>query len=405
MMMHSTCIWACLAILASLPALAISAQQIMKPASASDEVLRSAEVLQGALWTDSGNCEVDEEVPRNSQCLLQKKAESLDTASRKVLGGQRVEVGVGSGNSKLAFIPTQGKAGMLSAALVDEVCSEDFYSPSQLETDFHEHAIAWTQDKIGLCSHLGQSAKQWLDQNKAGILTGETTSVFSRLCKKDYPVQLLEPLAGILRDPRFICNDTSEFMLYSIEWLLLADGEVRRAGSVPSKHLFFDAGGSHFSDALSFFTSTYQQRGIVFDRIYAWEAKNQTYENYWIDVPAEVRQFWEPRVTFYNGVPVTAETGDQNNPVERVYELCSPDDFCAFKLDIDTPLVELALAQQLLHSPHKTAASLDELFFEHHVEGLMEDYGWKYSTNGTYLDSYNLFSALRHIGVRAHSWI
>jgi len=91
--MHSTCIWACLAILASLPALAISAQQIMKPASASDEVLRSAEVLQGALWTDSGNCEVDEEVPRNSQCLLQKKAESLDTASRKVLGGQRVHPG------------------------------------------------------------------------------------------------------------------------------------------------------------------------------------------------------------------------------------------------------------------------------------------------------------------------
>ncbi|CAE8619617.1 unnamed protein product [Polarella glacialis] len=402
MIMHSTCIWACLALLASLPEFAISAQQITKPASASDGVLRSADVLQGALWTDSGNCEVDDEVLRNSQCLLQKKAESLDTASRKVLGGQRVEAGVRIGTRDWS---AHGKAGMLKAALVDEVCSEDFYQPSQLETDFHEHAIAWTQDQIGLCSHLGQSATQWIDQNKAGILTGENTSVFSRLCKKGYPVQLLEPLAGILRDPRFICNDTSMFMLLSIEWLVLADGEVRRTGSVPSKHLFFDAGGSHFSDAMRFFTSAYQQRGIVFDRIYAWEAKNQTYENYWIDVPAEVRQFWEPRVTFYNGVPVSAEPGNQNNPVERVYELCSPDDFCAFKLDIDTPLVELAITQQLLNSPHKTAASLDEFFFEHHVNGLMEHFGWEGCTNGTFLDSYNLFSALRHMGVRAHSWI
>ncbi|CAE8630843.1 unnamed protein product [Polarella glacialis] len=322
---------------------------------------------------------------RGPQILMQKSSQAQKTSSRS------------------AFVPTQGFVGSLSAAL-DEVCTEDYYQPSDFEAQFHTNALAWTRDEKELCEKLGQPAKQWMDQNKAGRLTD--ASVFSRLCKKGHAVQLIEPLAGILRDPRFLCPGFEPSLEFSIEWLVLADDKVLPRPD--SKRLFFDAGGSHFMDAMHFFTSAYQQRGVLFDHAFVWEAEKQGQEAYWSGVPVEVRQFWEPRVTFYDGVPVSAEPGDQNNPVERIYELCGPDDFCAFKLDIDTPSVELAIVQQLISSPKKTAKSLNELFFEHHVHGLMQKYGWAGAgpgINGTFLDSYDLFSKLRRIGVRAHSWI
>jgi len=83
---------------------------------------------------------------------------------------------------------------------------------------------------------------------------------------------------------------------------------------------------------------------------------------------------------------------------------CRPDDFCAFKLDIDTPWVEVPLVRQLLKSP-AIAQVLDEFFFEHHVHGLMQEQGWGENVNGTFADSYEMFAHLRRMGVRAHSWI
>jgi len=241
---------------------------------------------------------------------------------------------------------------------------------------------------------------------KLGMDTG--SSKFSRLCKQGHSMQLIEPLAGILRDPRFLCPDASPEMEFSIDWLVLADvGSVRLAPE--SKRYLFDAGGTRFMDAMNFFTSKYLERGIVFDHVYVWEAVPQGAEAYWADTPAETRAFWEPRLTFYDGVPVTADPADQqNNPVNRIHQLCADRDFCAFKLDIDTPSVELPIVQQFIAQPDATRASLDELFFEHHVHGLMQNYGWGFdegAVDGTFADSYGLFTKLRQLGVRAHSWI
>jgi len=74
-------------------------------------------------------------------------------------------------------------------------------------------------------------------------------------------------------------------------------------------------------------------------------------------------------------------------------------------LDIDTPSIELPLVQQLLDAPQQTGDTLDEFFFEHHVEGLMQYFGWYLDVNGTFAHSYDMFSSLREMGVRAHSWI
>jgi len=88
-------------------------------------------------------------------------------------------------------------------------------------------------------------------------------------------------------------------------------------------------------DAMNFFTSKYQERGIVFDHIYVWEAVYQSVEAYWDGTPQATQAFWEPRLSFFNGVPVSADLADKtNNPVNRIHQLCKVKDFCAFKLTL-----------------------------------------------------------------------
>jgi len=161
-------------------------------------------------------------------------------------------------------------------------------------------------------------------------------------------------------------------LLFSIDWLVLADD--KSVGLAPdSKRYFFDAGGTRFMDAMHFFTSKYQERGIVFDHIYVWEAVHQTVEAYWAGTPPTTRAFWEPRLSFFNGVPVTADLADMtNNPVNRIHQLCGVKDFCAFKLDIDTPSVELQIVQQLLASP-TLGEVLDEVCKDSESRALIMD--------------------------------
>jgi len=311
-------------------------------------------------------------------------------------------------NEHMRFVPTQGEGGRLSATEEDfknQVCKSNKYTPSPLEDEFRENINAWTQNKETpeLCIRMGTKANSWISQNR-----GETPAsgkIFSKLCKEGHYPQLIEPLAGILRDPRFPCQGIGYELEFSIDWLLMADESALSESQLHGKKFFFDAGGTHFSDATKFFASYYEKRGILFDHIYVWEANKQKEEAYWKGVEADVRAKWEPRVTFYNGVPVSAEPGHEHNVVERIYKICGKDNFCAFKLDIDTPSVELPLIQQLLAQPKQTSVALDELFFEHHVHGTMQYYGWKNKVNGTFADSIDIFTKLRQMGVRSHSWI
>lgn len=281
-----------------------------------------------------------------------------------------------------------------SSVADEKPCMENKYMPSELENQWSQNVINWTDDH---CTHMTEEvANLWINQNNNG---GFDPKIFSTVCRKGAVPQFIEPIAGILRDPRAGCGEEWA-KLMSVDWLVFPSREVLTLGA---KARFYDAGASRFGEGLQFFLKTYRDHGIVFDEVYAWEYSEVGQESFWDGVEAETRAFWEPRVTFYDGIGVNAEKDSEHNPVSRIFKSCEPDDFCAFKLDIDTPGIELPLVQQILES-NETRVKLDEFFFEHHVHGVMQR-SWKEKVNGTFADSYKIFNKLRQIGVRAHSWV
>jgi len=298
----------------------------------------------------------------------------------------------------------------ISTTLNDESeCVDDFYQGSSVERRWKENANAWTVGQKMLCLNLKDTlGRGWNDQ-----ITGKTSArtTFSKLCKKSEKPQILEPLVGLLRSPRFLCgaawNPSKDFAhLMDVDFLVLADSNSANLAS-DAKRIFFYAGGTVFQHAMSWFAEAYAERGIEFDHIYVWEANEVPKEKYWAGTSAAQRAKWEPRLTFYSGTYATADPNDvENNVLERIKKECRREDFCAFKLDIDTPSVELALVQQLRDSK-EAQAKIDEFFFEHHITNKIMSYFWGSppNTNGTFQDSYELFTDLRNKGVRAHSWV
>lgn len=87
------------------------------------------------------------------------------------------------------------------------------------------------------------------------------------------------------------------------------------------------------------------------------------------------------------------------NPVQLISQLCQPEDFCVFKLDINRSVTERELVDQLLEGP-VSQGLLDEFFWKDQVE--MPHFGL--SGSGSLQQSYHRFLRLRNHGVRAHSW-
>ena len=247
----------------------------------------------------------------------------------------------------------------------------------------------------------------------------------------------IEPLIGILRDPRSGCDGPSSTaytpMLETLEkfwmhvdlhmWVLL-DPELRRVANVgallpppapppPSgvlatlprgtphyaRAFLLDMGGSRWNHAQGsrWTMRIFEHLGIRFDHIYVWEANPTESAVYYKDATADALS----RIHFFNW-PVSASRSAMTNPFELLKQIAVPADFVAVKLDIDAPDLELALVKQLLDDP-QLQALVDEFFFEHHVKIADFDH-WGDEAKGTLSDTYAIFAALREKGVHAHSW-
>ena len=221
----------------------------------------------------------------------------------------------------------------------------------------------------------------------------------------------IEPLVGFLRHPEAHCPQfpSSKPVLRNIQskdYLIPAwHAEAWPRGRTTA--LFFDLGASLYHTgnggaSMSWFVNQYRVRGIQFDRIYAWEAKFHTDETIYATMPAPIVD----RIAYYN-LPANATPGAKHNPWRTLRAVATQADFVVVKVDIDNAPVEEALLKQLL-ADRRLASLVDELYFEHHVRNTpMWHCCWKQNTvtSHTLVHSYELFSRLRELGIRAHSWV
>ena len=221
----------------------------------------------------------------------------------------------------------------------------------------------------------------------------------------------LEPLVGFLRHPEAHCPQFpgSKYWVTKViskDYLIPAwHAEAWPRGR--TRALFFDMGASLYHTgnggaSMSWFVTQYRVRGIQFDRIFAWEAKFYTDATIYATMPAPIVD----RISYYN-LPANATPGAKHNPWRTLRAVAAQTDFVVVKIDIDNTPVEEALLEQLL-ADSALSSLVDEFYFEHHVLNTpMWHYGWKAGTVTTHtlVHSYDLFSRLRELGIRAHSWV
>jgi hypothetical protein len=89
-----------------------------------------------------------------------------------------------------------------------------------------------------------------------------------------------------------------------------------------------------------------------------------------------------------------------------IWTIAEPDDYVIFKLDVDAYRIERPILQAILHSPD-VAARVDELYFEHHVTmpEMTGYWGASAAADEDLRTSVELFTRLRQLGIRAHSWV
>lgn len=227
----------------------------------------------------------------------------------------------------------------------------------------------------------------------------------------------IEPLAGVLRDPRAVCGAQlgldgllpPSTDIQSHEFLGIDVAHLQRisatfaASSRPRRVLLFDLGCTRWDDTempgLRWLYSTYAAAGLQFTGIYGWEANPARSAGFFDGMPLEVLSIFH----FYSRAANTMP-GSPDNPLEVLRVVAEQGDYVVFKLDIDTPFVEKRIFAELLLDP-RWACLIDEFYFEHHSSfGAKRPWWGTVHVDGTLHDSIALFQGLRRVGIRAHFW-
>ena len=298
-------------------------------------------------------------------------------------------------------------------------------------------------------AHGGEAGAEALSAYRAALAGGGLLApLLSRLGAPGAPgAAVLEPLFGVLRDPRWLCEmsgtlqhrirdlsravsdelgsppynpwvvgenrpSTTELGHYflldadalgTFARLSAAAAAAAPAGEAPPRALYFDAGASFWGDGfgLKQVLAHYAAMGLPFDEVFAWES-SRSYNggDFFADAPPRTQH-----ATHYVNMPVVTVPGDRNNPLSAIALVARPQDYVVFKLDVDNSAVELALTEQLI-SNATLLALVDEFFFEDHVDVREMHTVWSefIGSGRTLRDSYELFGRLRAAGVRAHSY-
>jgi hypothetical protein len=236
----------------------------------------------------------------------------------------------------------------------------------------------------------------------------------------------IEPLIGLLRDPLTICsydnlpatldiNGTNA--VQSKRFFLLAPSapyenfRTSTASIAPwlyrqgSQKILFDIGSSYFNGVnevapsnligTRWFYEYFRLNSLQFDRIIAFEAREYSPKTYWNQIPDDIMGL----LTFIN---VGVEKEGKFNPWNTLKTIANIDDYVIIKLDIDASVLENELVEQILRD-ESISSLIDEMFFEMHVTVYEMRPFWA-SPPGQLKDTYILFTKLRKLGIRMHSW-
>ena len=138
------------------------------------------------------------------------------------------------------------------------------------------------------------------------------------------------------------------------------------------------------------------------DVMYGWEVSLLEPTSFWDGVPDEISQSYH----FYN-IPITTNITTKSNPLRIIKDIATLDDFVSFKLDIDTPTVEIPIALDILANPD-IAELIDEFFFELHFNCPLMKGCWgtiPESVAGLKVEcitAMKLFQKYRLMGIRSH---
>ncbi len=313
------------------------------------------------------------------------------------------------------------------------------YIPSALELQWTANIAAWDaelcatlaspaqRDAVALLLNLFDS-QEFFEAGTSShtdlLLRAGNAGLFSQLDVLleggEKRTVLLEPLIGMLRDPRTGCRDIRPDAWQPIPggqlekkmWHLVSPpvegiGSVRRSrhGPESSRAVLFDIGATawganerHDAHGARWLAGAYATVGVIFEDIYSWEAVQTKATDFFRN--AELSDIG--RMHFMNWAVSSGD--DFDNPWHLLKNITAPQDFVVVKLDIDTPEIEGKLVQQLLEDSGLRRL-VDVFYYEHHMH--THDFEWAWGHLGfqqTLKESYDIFVALRKLGIRAHSW-
>ena len=171
---------------------------------------------------------------------------------------------------------------------------------------------------------------------------------------------------------------------------------------------YYVGASQSFDVSTQYFACAYAQTGIYMDQIYSYEFVEQNPAAWWNSVPSPFMS-----KLHYINVGILPSLESEYNPLHLIKSMFEPNDFVAFKLDVDTSDVEIPILFEILEDP-AIYSIIDEFVFELHYNcPVMVRHWGTVSVPAGYesrlqlnrVDAFRLFSELRHKGVRAHFWV
>jgi hypothetical protein len=227
------------------------------------------------------------------------------------------------------------------------------------------------------------------------------------------PYGYMEPLLPPMRHPQWCLPPTTSNhskqkppprnnppYLLDIHYLIHDFAQFCRVIAPQSRTVFVDMGASlnfefHKQETpVLQVLELYQQFGIYFDHIYAFELKPEPPADVFAKVPRNLLPAYH-----WMNVGVETDKNSKLNPWNLLKDQYQADDFVVVKLDVDNTPIELELLRQLVNDP-QLLSIVDVLYFEHHVS-LTEWFPYQ----ETMEQSLQLFADLRAHGIAARYWV